>query len=78
MSASEMDHLRSDRKGRDSGWHRRVLNVRFQDRPVGRSMAGMGGNATYPICPADKAHPSKAVINGPTHPTLRLFQFFRW
>ena len=39
----------------------------------------LGGNASFPICPAGEVHPSKAVINGlkPRHPILRLFQFCR-
>src|SRR5207248_2127533 len=39
---------------------------------------GIGGFGSFPIWPAGEVHPSKAVINGLTHPTLRLFQFCRW
>jgi SAM domain (Sterile alpha motif) len=40
----------------------------------------MGGNATFPICPAGDARASKAVICSlkPRHPTPRLFQRCCW
>jgi hypothetical protein len=46
--------------------------------PARSAMAAWGGFGSFPIWPAGQVHPSKAVINGLTHPTLRLFQFCRW